>query len=241
MKKNIYAHMMIIGFCLSVFMVVGQVNALQNSSLMQLRDEKRRTILETMQEKKQNLQITGAQIRKEKSYQEIERRIAHLEELITRLNAIKRLTDTQKADLISQVQAEIDKLKSLKSQIESETDPVKIKELKQSIVTSYRIYVVFMPKIQIMAHADRILTVAEEMKQKTTDEDALSKISEAETKANEAINAVIGLTPDGYPGNKATFQSARQMLTTALQYLKDARLLMIPASNGSSSSSSSSI
>ncbi|OGK63067.1 hypothetical protein A2334_00315 [Candidatus Roizmanbacteria bacterium RIFOXYB2_FULL_38_10] len=188
------------------------------------------------EERRAEIQTTRTQLKKNRAYQEIDRRVTSLNGLINRLNAIKRITAEQRTTLTTQVQAEIDKLTSLKTQIESETDPAKLLELKKSIILSYRIYVVFMPKIQIMAHADRILTVIDEMKEKTTNADVISKLDLASAKANEAITTVISLTPDGYPDNKAQMKDAREMLKEALQYLKDARLLFKQSSSSSVSS-----
>ncbi len=112
------------------------------------------------------------------------------------------------------------------TKIQNDTDAQTLTTDKQSIVKSYRVYALFMPKIRIIAHADRILEVANEMKAKTTSTDALSKIADAQTQAQNAINAVSPLTPDGYPGNKTTLDSARGMLRTALADLKTARQSM---------------
>jgi hypothetical protein len=49
-----------------------------------------------------------------------------------------------------------------------------------------------------------------------------TKLTNAKTQATDAINAVLPLTPDGYPGNKTTLQSARSMLVMARQDIQAA-------------------
>jgi hypothetical protein len=52
--------------------------------------------------------------------------------------------------------------------------------------------------------------------------DRTAKLSDATTQATNALNAVVPLTPDGYPGNKTTLESARTMLQTVRTDLKTA-------------------
>jgi len=165
---------------------------------------------------------------------EIERRIASLEKLVTRINSIKRLTPDQKTSFITQIQSEITNLKALEVKIKTNTDTASLKTDVQSIVKSYRVYALFMPKIEIIAAADRMESVADQMSSLSaklqtrineskaagndvaTAESSLSdmnlKIADAKTQANNAITKVLPLTPDGYPGNKSVLQSAKGLL-----------------------------
>ena len=52
--------------------------------------------------------------------------------------------------------------------------------------------------------------------------DRASKLSDAATQAQNAINTVVPLMPAGYPGNKTTLLSARTMLQTVRTDLKNA-------------------
>lgn len=181
----------------------------------------------------------------ERANREITRRIASLKMLIGRLNNLKRISADQKATLVTQVQTEIDNLTALQAKIKADTDIETLKTDVQSIVTSYRIYALFMPKIAILAMAERLDAAVDQMTDLTTKlqtriEAAKSagkevgalqstviamqkKIADAKTQEQNAINVVLPLTPDGYPGNKSTLQDARKMLQKGHQDLVEAR------------------
>ena len=181
----------------------------------------------------------------ERANREITRRIASLKMLIGRLNNLKRISADQKATLVTQVQTEIDNLTALQAKIKADTDLETLKTDVQSIVTSYRIYALFMPKIAILAMAERLDAAVDQMTDLTTKlqtriEAAKSagkevgalqstviamqkKIADAKTQEQNAINVVLPLTPDGYPGNKSTLQDARKMLQKGHQDLVEAR------------------
>ncbi len=176
---------------------------------------------------------------------EIDRRVAVLNKLVTKLGVLKGVTDAQKATLTAQVQAEIANLTALKAKIDADTDLATLKADKKSIVDSYRVFLLFVPQITITAHADRILgtaailqTLADKLSvrvdaAKTAGKnvtaasaklaDMNAKIADAISQANNAITTVGGLTPSGYPGNKPTLISARKMLATARTDLRMAR------------------
>jgi len=185
---------------------------------------------------------------KEKATKEIERRITSLTKLVEKIKSFKRLSSTQITDLTASVQAEITKLTTLKATILGQTDITALRTNVQSIVNSYRIYVLYIPKISIIANADKILNLAEgEMKTLTAklqlriDEAAKNgysitelqtimsqrqaKLTDAIAKANGAIAKVIPLTPDKWPANKTELQEARDMLQIARKDLNDAQKL----------------
>lgn len=172
---------------------------------------------------------------------EITRRINQLNIINIRLGTIKHLTDAQKSAFSSQISTEIANLKTLETKIDADTDLPTLKTDVQSIVTSYRVFALFIPQIQMIGAADRILNVADMMNDlaaklakrindaknaghsaanlQTILTDMQNKIADAKTQANNVISSVAGLTPAGYPGNKSTLQSARAMLQTARQDL----------------------
>lgn len=181
----------------------------------------------------------------ERASKELTRRINSLNELLTRISEFKKISDAQKASLISQVQAQITSLTTLQAKIAADTDPTTLKTDVQSIIQSYRIYALFMPKIQIIGAADRVLNIADEMSSQAATlqtkiaadqsagknvsdlqsllSDLNAKIADAKTQAQSAIDTVTPLTPDGFPGNKTQLQNARQMITTAVKDLDTAR------------------
>lgn len=198
-------------------------------------------------EKKGNLQDASMEQLKERANKEITRRIESLNKLLTRINEfkIKKLSDVQKTSLTTQVQTEIAKLTALQAKIEADTDLATLKIDIQSIVTEYRIFALFIPKIQILGAADRLLTTADEMSshaamletkinakqtegQNVTELQTLlvdmkAKIADAQTQGQGAIDLVLPLTPEGFPGNKTQLQSAREMIGVGIKDLNTAR------------------
>lgn len=185
---------------------------------------------------------------KEKATKEIDRRLNSLNKLIEKVNAVKRLTDVQKSTMVGQIQTEITNLTTLKTKIEGDTDIATLRTDVQSIVKSYRIYVLYIPKMTIIANADRILNLIEgeiatlttklqlridEAKSNGYDSTKLTdlmsqrkvKLDDATTQANGAIAKVTPLTPDGWPGNKTELQAARDMLKVARKDINDAQKL----------------
>lgn len=191
---------------------------------------------------KTNTQVENLKAKAEK---EINRRITALNNLITKVGALKKLNSDQKASLITQVQAEIANLTALKTKIESDTDLPTLKIDVQSIVASYRVYALFLPKINILAVSDEILNISDKLSSisaklstqiqetQTSGKDAASisatlsslqnKISDAKTKAQNAQNLIMPLLPGGYPDNKTALQSARTTLSSARHDLNSAR------------------
>ncbi len=185
---------------------------------------------------------------KEKAIKELDRRIASLTKLIEKITVIKRLTEVQKSTLFAQVQEEITSLTTLKTTITGQTDIEALRSSIQSIVRSYRIYVLYIPKMNIIANGDKILSLIEgemttlttklqmridEVKAKGISVDAINglmtqrqaKLTEATTQARGAIKKVVVLTPDGWPGNRTELQSARAMLEIARKAMNDAQKL----------------
>lgn len=180
-----------------------------------------------MQARKEENTQKRTELRKENANKEIERRIESLKKLVEKVKSMKRVSSEQITTLTSQINTEITNLEDLKTKIAAETDPAKLVELKKSIVDSYRIYALFMPKITLIAHADQVISTATLMKSKTTaDSEAWKQIDSGETKAKQVISNVIGLLPSGYPANKATLDSARTMLKDAIKDLNLARPML---------------
>lgn len=190
------------------------------------------------------LQATVISRLKTRADNEITRRINALTLLMGRINDIKRLTTDQKNTLTSQIQDQINSLNTLKTKIDADTDLATLRTDVQSVVQSYRIFALFIPKTYIIIRGDRLLDIVDLLtgiqgklqtridaaKSAGNDTTAMqsliadmtSKLADAKTQATNAINAVTPLTPDGYPANKATLQSARTMLVTARQDIQAA-------------------
>ena len=182
---------------------------------------------------------------KERAATELTRRLTALNNLISRITSLKRLTSDQKTSLTTQVQSEISDLTTLQTKISGDTDIATLRTDVQSIVKSYRIFALFIPKMTIISHADNLIEIANLMTEvsgklqtrldaaksagndttaaQSLMTDRAAKIADAIAQATSAMNTVLPLTPDGYPGNKTTLQSARTMLVTARHDLQTAQ------------------
>lgn len=95
--------------------------------------------------------------------QEITRRINALNALGTRVDAMVRLSDTEKGNLSSTIQSQISLMNTLQAQIAADAAANSTTSLKsdiQSITKSYRIFALIIPQGAIAAAADRVETTA---------------------------------------------------------------------------------
>lgn len=195
-------------------------------------------------ERKEQRQETTLENLKKRSLSEIDRRLKSLSGIMTKITSLKKLSETQKSTLSTQVQTEITNLTALRAKIEADTDLETLKTDAKSIVSSYRIYALFIPKIHILTGAEATLSAIEKMSSAqaelnsradaaatagadTTEIETLlttmqALITSATTNVNAAITTVTPLTPDGYPANKTGLESARESLKKARENLMEA-------------------
>lgn len=196
-------------------------------------------------ERKDKTEETRMENLRTRAVKEIDRRVKSMQELITRIANLNKLSDTQKTTLSTQVQSEITNLNALKAKIQADTDLATLQTDSKTIVASYRIYALFIPKIHIISAAESTLAASEKMMTAYTELQArvtaaktagadtttmetalatmLAEINTAAAQANAAISTVTPLTPDGYPANKTSLNAARNQLKTARQDIQDAR------------------
>lgn len=199
-----------------------------------------------MREEKKNQVFMKAQ---EKAAQEIDRRIEALQTFNGRISNA-RISSTDKNDLTASMQTEISNLNALKVQIANSTGTSTLKEAVQSITKSHRVFALVLPKGAITAAADRVNQIASQMRQLSTkldlriaevratgrDVTSLStalaeinaKITDAVTKAGNAVTQIQALVPDNgdqsvQKSNKATLEEAHKKVEEAQKNLKDAR------------------
>jgi hypothetical protein len=175
----------------------------------------------TIKAARQTTQITRIKTQSDKA---IDNRITSLNTRIAKINALKKISDSQKSDFASQFQSRITDLTNLKAKIDADTDLNTIKADYKSIFTDNRIFAIFEPKMNIMAQADNIIGRANTQLTKTTDANVQAKLNDAITQANAAIAKVSGLTPQNYPA-KDILTSARSLIKLALADLNTARPL----------------
>lgn len=173
---------------------------------------------------------------------EIDRRIALLNKDISRINAMQKLSDAQKASLVATAQTNISNLTTLKAKIAADTDIETLKTDVKSITKSYRIFALVHPQGRIIAAADRIIATSDNLttvqgklqvrvtaaqtagKDVTTMNASLTemqaKIADAKAQAQTAITLVASLTPD--QGDQGMSQSNKTALQNAQVAIKAA-------------------
>lgn len=195
-------------------------------------------------------QMTRLEQIKTRAEQEINRRITLLNTLISKIADIKRLSGGQKTDFTSQINGLVSQLQILNTKIQSDADLATLVADGKSILNTYRVYMLFMPKINIMAAADRISEIASQalvlvpavqnrisqVQSAGHDVTALnnaladfqSKLNDAQTQATNATDTVSVLVPDmgnvsTMQANTAVIKSARGMIITAIHDMNAAR------------------
>ncbi len=188
-----------------------------------------------------------------KADQEIARRIDSLNALNARVNAMVRLSSTEKSDLSSSIQSQITAMNTLQTQIAADAAANSTSSLKadvQSITSSYRIFMLVLPQGTIEAAADRALSIVGIMNDLGTKlsvriqtaqsagnnvtaaatalSDFNAKVSDANVKATAAASEVASLTPDNgnatvMASNTAALKDARAKIVAAQQDFVAAR------------------
>ena len=184
---------------------------------------------------------------------EITRRVNAMNALSARLNNVVRLSATEKNDLSATIQAQIAAMNSLQAQISADAQANNTSSLKtdvQSIITSYRIFVLILPQATIEAAADRALAIvgtltdlnaklsarisaAQTAGNNTSAAasalaDMNAKIADGNTQANAAITEVASLKPDNgdktvMASNEAALKDAHSKIQAAQQSFVAAR------------------
>lgn len=176
---------------------------------------------------------------------EINRRLAALNLLTTKVNLLKKLSADQKTSFNTDIQNNITDLTALKVKIAADTDPITLQTDVKSIIGDYRIFALYIPKIHLLAGADavtdmttnlsilaiklqtKITTDQQAGKDTTTAQAALidmqAKITAALTQAQNVTATVIPLAPTGYPGNSSSLKSSQVILKAARSDLQTAR------------------
>ena len=186
---------------------------------------------------------------KERADEEVQRRIKILTELNTKVQGMKRVSDSTKASISSTVQAEVGNLSTLDAKIQADSDIETLKADVKSITTSYRIFMLVIPQGRISVAGDRIHTVADSEttfagKLKTRIDEAAAqgndvaalnaslstmtgKIADANIQVDAAVALVANLTPDNgdkakMDANNAAIKSARAKVKAGMEDLQAA-------------------
>jgi hypothetical protein len=194
--------------------------------------------------------VSNAQARAD---QEITRRVTALNALSTRINAMIKISASDKNSLSANIAAQIAAMNTLQTQIAADAAANSTTSLKtdiQSITKSYRIFMLIIPQGAIEAAADRVLditgmftTLAGQLQTRITAAqsagndmnasvsalaDMNAKIADANTQANAATTEIANLQPDNgdatiAASNTATLKDARSKVQAGQQDLVAAR------------------
>jgi hypothetical protein len=187
---------------------------------------------------------------KDRAFREIDRRIAALKGILTRVQAMVRLTSEQKVSIGDSLQNQVDALTELRAKISADSDLETLKSDIKSIASGYRIYLLIIPQAHISIAADRLKWVVESETQLATKlkvridsatssgtdasaaealyTDMQVKIADANAQADAALSIIANLKPDNGDKAKAStneeaLKEARTKIKAGLQAAKDAR------------------
>lgn len=182
---------------------------------------------------------------KERANREIDRRISSLSKLTDKISTIARITDAQKASLNTEIANNVAELTSLKDKIATDTELSVLKNDVKSIVDSYRIYAIFIPKIHLLASVNKTdqaqiklseIAVKLEAKIKilkdsgkdvsrleTNLAEMKTNLTNAKTKINTLQEKIISVIPSGYPGNKNVLIDGKNTMALIKKDLASAR------------------
>jgi len=89
----------------------------------------------------------------------IAQRLTSLQNLLTRVNNDTRLTSDEKTNLTNDINTTISNLQALKTKIDADTDLTTAIADTKSIVTDYRIYLIYEPKTRLLLTVDNLTLV----------------------------------------------------------------------------------
>lgn len=168
---------------------------------------------------------------------EINRRLAKLQALSSKINAATKLTSSDKAAITNEVNAAISGLQALKTKIDTDTTLADARVDAKSIVTEYRVYALIMPKVALLraadaqqASEDKLSSLADKLQTAITakkdagkDVTALqasldnmrSKIADARSVSTTVQSKVLPLQPTDYNSDHAVLSGYASQLKTA--------------------------
>lgn len=175
---------------------------------------------------------------------EITRRINFLNELSVKIDNLKKLSDTDKASLKSQIQSQIDSLNALKLKIDASADLTTLREDVKLILNGHATFAYFRVKISLFVAAGRLSITADmlntvytklqtrinEKQAKGEDvtslnallSDMLVKITNARTQHDAAIVLLDTLDAQSFTQNKSSFSQVRSKIKLGADALRTA-------------------
>lgn len=187
---------------------------------------------------------------KQEANAEINRRLSFLRNLLSIINASSKLSSADKTTLTAEVDNEISGpapygLINLQTKINADVTLSDIEADRTSIFTQYRVYLLILPKVNIVATADyqqqaeanltkfagvlqtRLTTLQQQGKNISSLQQELasmkSEVASASSQSSAAETNTMPLNPAGYDGNTSILVPYRQDVTTAHSSLVAAR------------------
>jgi len=176
---------------------------------------------------------------------EIDRRVSNLNSALAKLGASTKLKTADKSALTQQVQTEVASLTALENKLVADTDLATARTDVQSIVTDYRVYVLMLPKVRLVASTDRFDVVEDKLATlndtlqtkvnaaksagkdvtalQSSLDDMKAKTADATSKTSTLVAQLLALQPTDYNANHAVLLTYRTSLTAALADVKAAR------------------
>jgi hypothetical protein len=185
---------------------------------------------------------------KEQADKEIDRRVANLTKLSTRISGATHISAEGKTSITNQINTQITALQNLKTQIGAEASSTVLgTHIDLLEGNTYSLYSLVMQQLALTAAADRVVDVADAMNgvagklearlSATTTSasstavtalaDMKAKIASAQAKATEAVGGIANLQPSN--GDKAVQQTNRTALAAARTKVQAAQADLVAA------------
>lgn len=150
MKKRIFAAGLI---TTTLLFSTGTVFAQSYGMQRLINQETRAQAQASTAAQRQETNLTNLKQRADKA---IDNRITELNNLLSRIQNNSRLSSDEKTSLSADINTDISGLTSLKAKIDADTDLQTARSDAKTIVTSYRIYMVLVPKIRLLITIDNL-------------------------------------------------------------------------------------
>jgi len=174
---------------------------------------------------------------KSQAQAEISRQVDGFGKLADVIANLKSLTSDQKTAITSQIQADITELNNLGTAIETDSSITATRVDVQTLLSKYKVYAVFMPKVYTLAALENANDVVSSLNQlaakfsariaqlESSGQDATNltkaliemqtNLEGAQDKLKIANDLLTGLVPENYPANKGVIQSVQQSMADA--------------------------
>ena len=176
---------------------------------------------------------------------EIERRLATLNTLDSKISSATKLSASDAATLTSTVNSDTAQLTTLKAQLDNATTVNSAVTDAQSIITDYRVYALVVPQVDLVKAADDQQTAETKLSafatklsaritaaqqagatnvaaMQATLSDLTSHVNAGQSISNNIETTVIALTPADYNTNHSVLSGDRNQLLTAQSDILDA-------------------